>query len=563
MSEPTAPKLQSVPEPSLEVLLASCESHKQAGHHRQGLNVAAEIERRCEGEAQVAIRARALQYSGLLHFRLGEYEFAVTACQSAVDLHQHLPSAALTEALATQIMAYIELGLHEEALQTVDECLTVAQRSGDELQMSWALNRAGCANDAIGNHESATGFLSQALDLAERAGAEEAIFAALNNLAENTLDLAEDYRRKQRNALSQALLSRGLEICERAVSVAKASGNLHRLALSQGNFGMMLALAGQHARAELLFKEAWSLCEQHDYRPVQRVVRRYQGRTQLLRGRLDAGIELLEQTLAQAEAGDDRNLALTLMREITAAYKQSERYSEALDMFERFYKVERQRNTQVAALRARMLADRQELDRARLEADRARLEAELLKARSEALAEQNRQLEDQNAVLNMHAHQDALTGVWNRRYLEQRLPQAFTAARQDGQPLSLAILDVDHFKQINDNYGHDVGDEVLRRLAALLKAHCRPTDLLARYGGEEFVLAMPRTSQDVAVHVCNRLRDWIEREDFSDLHVELACTASFGVCGAAGFDDIQDVFRQADRCLYQAKRDGRNRVVEA
>jgi two-component system cell cycle response regulator len=161
---------------------------------------------------------------------------------------------------------------------------------------------------------------------------------------------------------------------------------------------------------------------------------------------------------------------------------------------------------------------------------------------------------------------DALTGLSNRRYLDNHLKILFNRSLTRGRPLSVLITDIDRFKQVNDTYGHDAGDEVLREFAARIRSTVRGADLACRFGGEEFVVVMPDTSADVAAAVAERLRAAVETVPFAirNTGVELNVTASFGISSRIGIVETPDqLLKHADQALYEAKNTGRNRVVAA
>jgi diguanylate cyclase (GGDEF)-like protein len=135
------------------------------------------------------------------------------------------------------------------------------------------------------------------------------------------------------------------------------------------------------------------------------------------------------------------------------------------------------------------------------------------------------------------------------------------AARRLAGPVSLAVVDLDHFKPINDRFGHHTGDRVLVRVADLLVEHVRDDDIVIRAGGEEFVVLMPSTGRDAAAACCERLRLAVQAEPWERMAPGLAVTASVGVVSAAGSADIDGLTREADRRLYEAKRAGRDRVA--
>ena len=161
---------------------------------------------------------------------------------------------------------------------------------------------------------------------------------------------------------------------------------------------------------------------------------------------------------------------------------------------------------------------------------------------------------------------DGLTGLHNRRYLDNHMKLLIDRATARGRPMSVCITDIDRFKLVNDTYGHDAGDAVLREFANRVRSAVRGADLACRYGGEEFVLVMPDTTGEMAAGVAERLRMIVEREPFRipGTDVVLPVTASLGIASmlAAG-DSPEALLKRADTALYEAKRSGRNRVVAA
>jgi two-component system cell cycle response regulator len=161
---------------------------------------------------------------------------------------------------------------------------------------------------------------------------------------------------------------------------------------------------------------------------------------------------------------------------------------------------------------------------------------------------------------------DALTGLHNRRYLDNHLKVLVNRAAARSRALSVCITDIDRFKSVNDTYGHDAGDEVLREFAARIRSTVRGADLACCYGGEEFVVVMPDTDAVAAAGIAERLRDIIERTPFNlkNSGVSINITASLGIsCNSMGAETPEQLLKQADRALYEAKNAGRNRVVAA
>jgi diguanylate cyclase (GGDEF)-like protein len=156
---------------------------------------------------------------------------------------------------------------------------------------------------------------------------------------------------------------------------------------------------------------------------------------------------------------------------------------------------------------------------------------------------------------------DGLTGVPNRRYLMDFLEREIARSRRHDRPLSVAIMDIDHFKRVNDTYGHMAGDHVLQSLATLVGKSIRKEELFARYGGEEFAFVLPETAGEQAAGFCERIRRLVEEHSFEFDSMVIPLTVSIGSAVLnSSSDTAKDLIAAADDQLYQAKRTGRNRV---
>lgn len=163
--------------------------------------------------------------------------------------------------------------------------------------------------------------------------------------------------------------------------------------------------------------------------------------------------------------------------------------------------------------------------------------------------------------LRLIADTDELTGLPNRRKFLRMAAEALQAVKKSGAPASLVLLDLDRFKDVNDTFGHDAGDETLRQIADQLNRGLRPGDILARWGGEELAVLLPNTDQWGGVQLAERLRSRIERYRIETKPASFTATASFGVTQLSENDaDLHAAFARADKALYEAKEGGRNRV---
>jgi diguanylate cyclase len=180
----------------------------------------------------------------------------------------------------------------------------------------------------------------------------------------------------------------------------------------------------------------------------------------------------------------------------------------------------------------------------------------------EKIASQAQRLQDTLGQVQALATTDMLTGLLNRRQIEQVMGDEMARAARTGTPLSVAMLDLDHFKRINDLYGHRMGDEVLRRFASLIKAELRTLDHSARWGGEEFLVLMPHVEGDQALVALERIRLKLAELPMSD-HEALRVTLSAGLAMWQPGESLEQVIERADTALYEAKHRGRNQVVQA
>ena len=261
----------------------------------------------------------------------------------------------------------------------------------------------------------------------------------------------------------------------------------------------------------------------------------------------------------------------------------------ALFHFKRYHAIDKARFNAAAAGKIRAMTVEMQLDRAKQEAEIHRIRSvelmelnaalesannllhdqnEELEAQANALQAYSRRLEEQQSLLQAQAVElerlatvDLLTGLYNRRYLESWMEREFSQARRYPTELTIALADIDHFKRINDTFGHQVGDEVLKALGTIFTTTCRAGDLIARYGGEEFVFVMAHTNKTDGHAACERVREAVQNHPWQTLHPDLAVTISFGVSSETSLPSYEHLLSDADERLYEAKRSGRNRVA--
>ncbi|HIJ86687.1 MAG TPA: diguanylate cyclase [Desulfuromonadales bacterium] len=175
------------------------------------------------------------------------------------------------------------------------------------------------------------------------------------------------------------------------------------------------------------------------------------------------------------------------------------------------------------------------------------------------IEERTSELKEANKTISLLAATDELTSLFNRRYFNECLHGAVSAARRHTYPLAMIMIDLDHFKSVNDTYGHSAGDLILKTFSDLLRDIIRTEDVAARWGGEEFIVLLPHTASEAAAALAERIRTAFEKQTVGAKAINLS--ASFGVVQLQESDDADILIRRADTALYQAKNAGRNRVV--
>jgi diguanylate cyclase (GGDEF)-like protein len=248
----------------------------------------------------------------------------------------------------------------------------------------------------------------------------------------------------------------------------------------------------------------------------------------------------------------------TILAAVAEALREAGRLEDAYDALSRSAELERQAFTEISELQL-------SLERAVLQARLARNETDALAVKNRELAEAHAQLESRTAQLEElqdqlrdQAERDWLTGLHNRRFLARELA---SPSPTNSGVVSVAVVDLDHFKLINDRHGHSVGDQVLVRAAELLCKVLRASDIIVRSGGEEFLVLMPQTDANAALAGCERIRHAIREEPWQEIAAGLSLTTSVGLATAANATDLEALVNLADQRLYAAKNAGRDCVI--
>ncbi|MBV8035022.1 GGDEF domain-containing protein [Roseateles sp.] len=508
-------------------------------------------------------RAEALALLAHQYPRLGSLTTSARYATEALALAERLGDDGLrADALISQCYVYGQLLMGREALASGMKALAAARRAADPVREAWALNRVGVAYSSLENPAQACASTEQAMEIAASNAAPEVLFSCHNNLAYFWLRRAEDAQALGADAavLAEALAS-ARRTAEQATALARLSGSPFQVAVAVSNLVNALLAGGLLDEALPLLNEFGHLSHDHGYRTlaieadVQRAVFLRQRGEPLQAARILAA-------LLHAAAEPPPKLRRLLIRALYETHKACGQYREALSWLEELVGLDRQISRDNLALQTEVILIRDQVEQAQARADSAAADARRERARAAHLENEQQRLREHAMALDRAAHEDVLTGLHNRRHAEFALPLLVEGARMAGQVISVAALDVDHFKKINDTHGHAVGDAVLQQLAQLLRHRLRSADLMARIGGEEFLAVLVGIAPPQAAEICERLRLAVVEHDWAAITPGLVVRISVGIAGGALQPQQQgdSLLNRADRALYAAKRGGRNRV---
>jgi diguanylate cyclase (GGDEF)-like protein len=476
------------------------------------LAVAVEAHEQALRRGNTALQARALALQAMVTMHRGDLRgaFALAADAGRVAGDDTRAGAELAA-----LKAHLDFfsGSYASALANAELATELADRTGDPSLRVFA-RRMGCI--AFGN--------LGVTDWPERLDATLALAIEAGEVWEEALsrnDLAHLRMEQDDLDAAEREIARGIELAE-----ALAPANRFALGVLHCTRTEMRVRGGRPvealADADLAIAHLSASGDPNPY---------LLGMSVLVKVHTLIALDRVEEARAAGEAAIGRlgdrvpQARSMILGAVAAALRDAGRPEEAYDALLRCAELEREAMREFTELQLG-------LQRAQMETAAARHEAE--------------QLREQ-------ADRDPLTGLHNRRYLVREHDPA--------GPVSLAVLDLDHFKSINDRYGHHVGDRVLERVAELLVAHVRAGDLVARTGGEEFVILMPRTGDAAALACCERLRRALRAEPWGEITQGLELTASIGVVSAPQGGDLDVLARDADFRLYTAKRTGRDRTI--
>ncbi len=548
----------------LAELLRQAEQAAERDEHARGIELALRAEALARETSDAPGLALALRLLVTLNSREGLAEQAIAAGQTVLPmLRETGDDAARADVLCNMAMAFLDLGLSHEALDHISESVEAARACGDARLLCLAYNRVGLAKGHLGRYEEGERFLADSLAMARELQNEEEIYRALTNLGVVASDAFDAFESRGDTAAALEAIERACRHGEEALIVARRSGNAYREALTLSNLGRYLGVSGRERAASTLLEHARALALENDHRALVLACDGNRAELMVREKRHDEAIPLLREILAGAQELYANSMVQDTHLQLYLAHKARGDLAEALTHHEAYHALMKEQLEQRNDAQSRLMMNRLELDQALFGAERSRMQAELQRVRAEQMAAEAERLQAQARELGRYVLADPLTGLGNRRQVERELPRLLSHSERSGEPLAVAVLDLDHFKQVNDRFGHAVGDAVLMAVADLFRARVRGGDLIARMGGEEFLIVFAHASLEWAREACERLRVAVEGHDWAQMAPGLQLTISIGLCLASAQRDGTQLLEQADLALYRAKNEGRNRVSVA
>jgi diguanylate cyclase (GGDEF)-like protein len=516
--------------------LAEAEACLARGDIAGGLAAAERAETQASDETG---RARAGWLKAQLVYRQGDYAGLLALGDALAPRLRALDPAAYREYRRSVVLAACELGRFDLALPAAYEVHALAEATGEPGPRAQALNAFGACFERMGDPWQAERLQREALAIVRNGATPRDLFVTLNNLSAVLIGAYYLQRGAEVPPEALAALERALPLAREAVDMATTFGDPFMRLIAEGNLGELLVHLGERAPARALLDTVLAQAQRLGF-----VLQRQRVSCSIAEWELRHGDPQVARgsLLALLAEGDQKPLMpMTAVRAHHALYQVCKAQGDAaaaLEHLERHSELVRRRIVQQLRAQSEQFITRVEAEQSRREAERQRERAREMEAR---------------------AQRDPLTGLGNRLAVDLELPGLMRTAASSGQPLALAMLDLDRFKQVNDRFGHPIGDAVLVAAAKLLRDSVRAGDLLARTGGEEFLVVLPDADLAHACAICERIRARIEAHDWAALAPGLAVTVSVGLASSPPYAEVELTTR-ADAALYRAKAAGRNRV---
>jgi diguanylate cyclase (GGDEF)-like protein len=488
--------------------------------------------------------ARAAQILSAACLMTGKSEAGITFGREARTLFAELGDLAQAARSGANLAWLLASIGEQDAIAEAFAALDTAEKSGDPTETIWALDTNAIVLWLLRQLDQALPFAERAVELSRMH--QPRMQRPLINLAGIRVEIA--LQAGQSGATLAAAVEDAVMLTSEALALSRAAGDgwLERLALC--NIAEYRLHVGDTSAAEQALEQMPATAGEmspwctHNYLHML-------GRVRAAQNRPHEAISVLTVCLDVAMRTSNLETAAPCTKDLAELHERLGDFKEALACQRAYHDLYVRQASLAAQRRARLTA-------LEWEAERLRASMQSALQHAAALSASNRVLAQETERLLRASMEDPLTGLQNRR----RLDLAFMELLSAGQDYAIAMIDIDRFKDVNDNFSHPVGDGVLRAVADLLRHNARAGDLTVRFGGDEFAMLLREADLASAFTICERLRGGVQMRDWSDLHPLLSVTLSIGVAASHEARSQDAVVSLADQRLYRAKNQGRNRV---
>ena len=528
----------------------------RTGHARRAYAYAQEARELAAGAGDPQLDAETRHAVARCYFYLADFMPALELLLEAAKLYDNCGDlAGGATAFAGVGLCQHRLGAHDDAVSSLMRALDSARQQKLATLEINIHNSLGSALIEAKRIDEADRFLAAGIELAQSAGNQN----LLTKLLLNQTLLAKERGLQVRDtdpAAAEAEFTQGLAQATQALALARELNNVYDEAHCSGHTSTMLRLLHRHDEAEAALTQKLALGVELNEPNLQAEALRERGALLAEARRLPEAKVCLTEAVALARRVGAQGLLAEACVALSEVLEQSSDLPGALALYKEFHAL---RESELAGSR-RHAANAAQLW---LDFQDASRRASLYRAQAESLAADHAVLTKEAKALTKASQHDPLTGLLNRRGLDARIGALVAASEVKGVPMTIALIDVDLFKRINDNFSHTVGDAVLRRVAGFIRSHCRQHDLPVRYGGDEFLLVLADVDVALGTQVLQRLKNACDASPWQKEASGLRVTLSIGLAVRPRGGTIAATIATADRALYHAKAGGRDRIAAA
>ena len=444
---------------------------------------------------------------------------------------------------------YFRMRNYRDALTFDLRAYKILDEDGDLHSKALTLNNIADMHWKLGDCTKALTTYLESLKIYEQIENQRNIIRTLLNLARLNAEM-EHYSQAQ-------------EYSQRAIQVTEEIGDRYNQAVALQTMGEIQKLLGDKVLALDYLNQSLSIIKEIDAPRIEMEICWDLGELIAEDGSLEKAVKHFNQSLDAAKQVEDKNIRYKVFRSLSSAYEKMGHVSESLEYYKKYHQYQSDISAREADQATKALMFQFEVERSQKEAEIHRLKNVELASALNDLQKANtakesliRQLNQKTELLKKRSREDGLTGLYNRRYLDQRLRNEFKLSQRHGRSLAMAMIDIDKFKQINDTLSHNIGDKVIRTVASCIRKSCRTTDDAARFGGDEFVILFPETNAANAVIVCEKVLQAVSAYNWGKIHPDLDIRISIGVADNIDLNSCEEMMYTADQNMYKAKEKG-------